>query len=271
MRSLSSLVAVCIVVFTAPLLAQSDTCLSHIQESGSIFTGKIIESYQEFSGIDKETALRRLEALLPDAAGVTIASVDAEAGTIKGERRDPLLSHPFPIAFTVSSTPSGVRVQLWLRTLPGQIPVGRFKHGICDSLKVVAVEPPAQASPATPQETTNTEGSVAEKTTPPDGDDTDKPLSMEAIEKATSSESSGDQKADKDAGSSHKKKPQKALTNEDVIKLVKAEMGDKVIIDKINASPGDKLDTSTDALIRLKKAGVSKAIIDAMIKRGEGE
>lgn len=182
MRSLSSLAAVSIVVFTAPLLAQSDTCLSHIQESGSVFTGKVIESYQEFPGIDKETALRRLEALLPDAAGVTIASVDAEAGTIKGERRDPLLSHPFPIAFTVSSTASGVRVQLWLKTLPGQIPVGRFKH-----------------------------------------------------------------------------------------EVVKAEMGDKVIIDKINASPGDKLDTSTDALIRLKKAGVSKAIIDGMIKRGEGE
>jgi cobalamin biosynthesis Co2+ chelatase CbiK len=46
-------------------------------------------------------------------------------------------------------------------------------------------------------------------------------------------------------------------------------MGDKVIIDKINSSPGDKLDTSTDALIRLKKAGVSKAVIDAMIKRAD--
>lgn len=270
MRSLSSLAAVCIIVFTAPLLAQSDTCLSHIQESGSIFTGKVIESYQEFSGIDKETALRRLEALLPDAAGVTIASVDGEAGTINGERRDPLLSRPFPIAFTVSSTASGVRVQLWLKTLPGQIPVGRFKHGVCDSLKVVAVEPPAQASPAAPRESTNAEGSVAAQTnTQPDGDDTDKPLSMDAINKATSSGSSGDQTGDNDAGSAHKKKPRKALTNEDVVKLVKAEMGDKVIIDKINASPGDKLDTSTDALIRLKKAGVSKAVIDAMIKRAD--
>ncbi len=269
MRSLSSLAAVCIVVFTAPLLAQSDTCLSHLQESGSVFTGKVMESYQEFSGIDKETALRRLEALLPDAAGVTIAAVDGEAGTIKGERRDPLLSRPFPIAFTVSSTASGVRVGLWLKTLPGQIPVGRFKHGICDSLKVVAVEPPAQASPAAPQETTNTEGSVAAQTnTAPDGDDTDKPLSLDAIDKATSSGSSGDQTGDKDAVSA-KKKPRKALTNEDVVKLVKAEMGDKVIIDKINASPGDKLDTSTDALIRLKKAGVSKAVIDAMIKRAD--
>ncbi len=268
MRSLSSLAAVCIVVFTAPLLAQSDTCLSHLQESGSIFTGKVMESYQDFSGIDKATALRRLEALLPDAAGVTIAAVDGDAGTIKGERRDPLLSRPFPIAFTVSSTASGVRVGLWLKTLPGQIPVGRFKHGICDSLKVVAVEPPAQASPAAPQETTNSEGAVAAQTnTQPDGDDTDKPLSLDAIDKATSSGSSGDQ-SDKDAGSA-KKKPRKALTNEDVVKLVKAEMGDKVIIDKINASPGDKLDTSTDALIRLKKAGVSKAVIDAMIKRAD--
>lgn len=74
---------------------------------------------------------------------------------------------------------------------------------------------------------------------------------------------------EKASGGAHPGKQTKALTNDDVIKLVKAELGDKVVIDKINSSPGDKLDTSTDALIRLKKAGVSKAVIDAMIKRGE--
>jgi hypothetical protein len=101
-----------------------------------------------------------------------------------------------------------------------------------------------------------------------DGDDADKPLSVDIIDKATAS-GSGDPKSDKEGGDAHKKKPQKALTNEDVIKLVKAELGDKVIINKIRSSPGDKLDTSTDALIKLKKAGVSKDVIAAMIERAD--
>jgi hypothetical protein len=67
-----------------------------------------------------------------------------------------------------------------------------------------------------------------------------------------------------------KKSNEKAITNEDVIALVKADLGDEIVIDKIRSAPGDKLDTSTDALIRLKKAGVSKAVIDAMVKRKAG-
>ncbi len=101
-----------------------------------------------------------------------------------------------------------------------------------------------------------------------EGDESEKPLTAEAIAKLTGG-SPDDQSGDREAGSAHNKKQQKALTNDDVIKLVKAELGDQVVIDKIKTSPGDKLDTSTDALIRLKKAGVSKAVIDAMIKRGD--
>jgi hypothetical protein len=100
-------------------------------------------------------------------------------------------------------------------------------------------------------------------------DDEDKPLTADAIAKLTSGGKSEDQTADKPSGGAHPGKQTKALTNDDVIKLVKAELGDKVVIDKINSSPGNKLDTSTDALIRLKKAGVSKQVIDAIIKRGD--
>ena len=48
---------------------------------------------------------------------------------------------------------------------------------------------------------------------------------------------------------------------------MKAGLGDKVVIDKIRSSAADKLDASPDALIRLKKAGVSSAVIDALVKR----
>lgn len=100
-------------------------------------------------------------------------------------------------------------------------------------------------------------------------DDEDAPLTPDAIAKLTSGGRPDDPPGEKASGSAHPGKPAKALTNDEVIKLVKAELGDKVVIDKINSSPGNKLDTSTDALIRLKKAGVSKQVIDAIIKRGD--
>jgi hypothetical protein len=266
MRSLSPIASLCIVMFTAPLLAQPDDCLSHFQESGSIFRGKVLETYVEFSGIDKKTALGRLQSQLP-GTGFSIISVDAEAGTIKSENQAPN-ARPFPIEFTVSPTDSGVRVRLWLKMNAGQMPMGGTKPAICETLRLAAVDPLPPPEPAKPQETANPETAGAQASAPADGDDTDKPLSAEAIAKLTGG-SSDDQSGDKEAGSAHKKKQTKALTNDDVIKLVKAELGDKVVIDKIKSSPGDKLDTSTDALIRLKKAGVSKAVIDAMIKRGD--
>lgn len=60
---------------------------------------------------------------------------------------------------------------------------------------------------------------------------------------------------------------EKPLTNEDVVALVTAELGDDLVIGKIRQAPQEDLDVSTDALVRLKKQGVSKAVLDAMLKR----
>jgi hypothetical protein len=54
-----------------------------------------------------------------------------------------------------------------------------------------------------------------------------------------------------------------ALTNEDVVKMVRVKLGDGVIIAKIKSSVC-KFDTSTDALIKLKEAGVSDAVMQAV-------
>jgi hypothetical protein len=58
-----------------------------------------------------------------------------------------------------------------------------------------------------------------------------------------------------------------ALTNEDILKLNEAGLGDDVIIAKINAAAQAAFRVDTDDLIGLKKAGVSQNIIAAMIKR----
>jgi hypothetical protein len=58
-----------------------------------------------------------------------------------------------------------------------------------------------------------------------------------------------------------------ALTNDDIIKLVQVNLADSVIIAKIKSS-ACAFDTSTDGLVRLKQAGVSDAVLQAMFAAG---
>jgi hypothetical protein len=99
----------------------------------------------------------------------------------------------------------------------------------------------------------------------PSDSGSDKALSADAIAALTASPD--ERRAAGHKSSTGHASKQKDLTNADVISLVKAGLGDKVILDKIHASPGQNFDTSTDALIHLKKSGVSSVIIDAIVKR----
>ena len=60
----------------------------------------------------------------------------------------------------------------------------------------------------------------------------------------------------------------KPLTNDDVIAMVKAGLDSTTVIAKISQAGRSGLDTSVDALIKFKKAGVNKEIIDAMLGVG---
>jgi hypothetical protein len=57
---------------------------------------------------------------------------------------------------------------------------------------------------------------------------------------------------------------QQILTNADIVKMMKSEIADETIILLIQKSP-NKFDTSPDALIELRKAGVSDAVIRAVL------
>ena len=57
---------------------------------------------------------------------------------------------------------------------------------------------------------------------------------------------------------------QETLSNQSVVEMVKAGLSERVIIAKIRTSP-TKFDTSTDALIALKKNGVSEKVIEAIM------
>ena len=60
---------------------------------------------------------------------------------------------------------------------------------------------------------------------------------------------------------------QEVLTNEDILKLVKAGMSEEVILSSISSKPG-KFSVNTDDLIALKQGGVPDKVIAAMVAKG---
>lgn len=58
-----------------------------------------------------------------------------------------------------------------------------------------------------------------------------------------------------------------ALTNAEVVKLTKLDLGDEVVIAKVNQAAAVSFDLSPDGLVKLKSGGVSKEVIAAMLKR----
>lgn len=62
---------------------------------------------------------------------------------------------------------------------------------------------------------------------------------------------------------------QQSLTNDSVIKLVKAGLSEDLIVTTINSSPGT-YDTSANGLIALKQAGASDKVIAAVVLKAAG-
>lgn len=58
-----------------------------------------------------------------------------------------------------------------------------------------------------------------------------------------------------------------ALTNQDVVKLSAAGLGEEVVIAKINQATRVDFQLDTDALVRLREQGVGKAVMTAMLNR----
>lgn len=61
------------------------------------------------------------------------------------------------------------------------------------------------------------------------------------------------------------------LTNQDVVKMVGAKLGDEVIVAKIREAPRADFQLSVDDLVGLRNAGVSEQVIHAMLERNRPE
>ena len=71
-------------------------------------------------------------------------------------------------------------------------------------------------------------------------------------------------------GSAIAQNAQRALTNADIVKIVKSGVGEQTIVLMIEkATPN--FDTSPDAVIELKKAGVSDAVLNAMVSASSSD
>ena len=57
------------------------------------------------------------------------------------------------------------------------------------------------------------------------------------------------------------------LTNQDVVKMVGAKLGDEVIVAKIREAPRADFQLSVDDLVGLRNAGVSEQVMHAMLAR----
>ena len=60
---------------------------------------------------------------------------------------------------------------------------------------------------------------------------------------------------------------EKALSNADVLTLVKVGLGEQLIVAKILEAPAVDFDLSTDGIVALKTANTSNPVIEAMMKR----
>lgn len=61
--------------------------------------------------------------------------------------------------------------------------------------------------------------------------------------------------------------PEPPLSNSDIIKLSKLQLGDEVILAKIKQAQRVAFDLTTDGLVQLKQAAVSGRVISAMLER----
>lgn len=60
---------------------------------------------------------------------------------------------------------------------------------------------------------------------------------------------------------------QETLTNESIVKMAKAGLGEGLIVSMVQGQPG-QYSLSPDDLIKLKQAGVSDKVVAAMIAKG---
>jgi hypothetical protein len=271
-------------------------CAAHFDAGGSVLRGTTYSSFDEYPGVRKRTATDALTELLTKRSFAIVSSDDASGsltatGTIGGREAQ-------TVTFTVTPIPTGVRLSFQHRLGVGTH--GRddqVQEDLCRILadvvpiirqRILNAPAPAAAHAVIAGERVVGEGRFVRKGRPADylelnagwfttrqsgrtvrgtyevqGDKlilTTAALAVPAVGFFISKDAIRD-----DEGSVWER--EMVLTNDEIVNLVKADLGDDIVIAKIKNAPKVQLDVSTDALVSLKKAKVSSFVMSAMIER----
>ena len=277
--------------------ATPSACFANFDSGGSVLRGTTYSSFEEYPGVRKQVATDALTQALAKRSFTIVSSDDASgltaAGTIGGREAQ-------TVTFSVTPVPGGVRLSFQHRlgigthgrddriqedlchvlgdvlpiirrrildepapaagpgdaVAPGQgvVAEGRYlrKGRPADYLELTAGRFTARQSGQTVRGTYELQGEKLILTTPA--------IAVPTVGRFISKDSIRDSE-----GSVWEREA--VLTNDEVLSLVKADLGDEIVIAKIKNAPKVQLDVSTAALVILKKAKVSSPVIATMIER----
>jgi hypothetical protein len=280
--------------------ATPSACFANFDSGGSVLRGTTYSSFEEYPGVRKRAATDALTQALTKRSFTILSSDDASgsltaAGTIGGRESQ-------TVTFSVMPMPGGVRLSFQHRLGIGTHGRDdRIQEDLCHVLGEVLpiirqriLDAPAPAPAPAPGDAVAlgqkvvVEGRYLRKGRPTDylelnagrfttrqssqtvsgtyelqGDKlilTTPAMAVPAVGRFISKDSIRD-------GEGAVWEREAVLTNDEVVSLVKVDLGDEIVIAKIKNAPKVQLDVSTDALVTLKKSRVSSPVIAAMIER----
>lgn len=299
-RLLSLAILLSLISPAARIVASTPSaCVANFDSGGSVLRGTTYSSFEEYMGVRKRAATDALTQSLTKLSFAVVSADDASGvltatGTIGGREAQ-------TATFAVRPIPGGVRVSFQHRLGVGthgrddrvQEDLCRVLGELIPIIRERILSEPAPASAQAPGTLTAGAGVAAQgrylrKGRPADylelsagrfttrqggqtvsgtyelqGDKlilTTPAMAVPAVGRFTSKDNIRDSD-----GSVWEREA--VLTNDDVVSLVKVDLGDEIVIAKIKNAPKVQLDVSTDALVTLKKAKVSSPVIAAMIER----
>lgn len=230
-------------------------CEANYKSEGSFFKGKTYSTFADFPGVPVRIAVARLAQQAPSRQ-MEVLSVDAEHGVVHTRNQAPNQG-PYPIDFMVEPIANGSRVKMAITLGPGGFALPGIRQGMCGVLALAATDPPGGLAPVEEPASAPAAAPEVPAAAPED------PANAPSAEPPPYAPPPGSQ-----AGAPPSADPQEpALTNAEIVKLSQAAMGSEIIIAKIKGAASENLDVSTDALIALRKKGVSRPVIAAMLDR----
>jgi hypothetical protein len=247
------------------IAAAQGSCEGNYKSEGSFFKGKTYSTFADFAGVPVDVAVARLAQQAPSRQ-MEVLSVDAEHGVVRTRNQAPNQG-PYPIDFTVEPIANGSRVKMVITLGPGGFALPGIRQGMCGVIALAASDPPGGLAPLQPAEAPDSAPAAAAAAPAAAAPAADDAAGSAAAEPPPYVPPQTARAASRAAAPRAADPQEPPLTNAEIVKLSQAGLGGEIIIAKIKEAAAESLDVSTDALIALRKRGVSRPVIAAMLER----